>query len=104
MEPQPGDLSWAKGRIPTPYGAIDAQWHVQATGIDLTVTVPTGTHATIGVPVPEGRHAVSVNGRILPTDTPASGLEGMDRRSGYVYLRDLPAGRYRILTDASRSR
>jgi alpha-L-rhamnosidase len=26
IEPQPGDLTWAKGRVPTPYGPIKVKW------------------------------------------------------------------------------
>ncbi|MBR8040250.1 hypothetical protein KDW85_17720 [Burkholderia cenocepacia] len=96
VEPQPGDLRWARGRVPTPHGAIDVEWRTSGTDFDLTVVVPPGTTGAIGVPVGEGRQTLIVNGRIVQADASFGGLQGVNRRSGYVYLGNLPSGRYRI--------
>jgi len=40
--PQPGDLHWAKGTIPTPHGEIAVAWEKHAGKIELKVTLPEG--------------------------------------------------------------
>ncbi|WP_416360385.1 alpha-L-rhamnosidase C-terminal domain-containing protein [Burkholderia orbicola] len=90
-------MRWARGRVPTPHGAIDVEWRASGTDFDLTVVVPPGTTGAIGVPVGEGRRPLVVNGRTVQADASFGGLQGVNRRSGYVYLGNLPSGRYRIL-------
>jgi len=50
VAPQPGDLSWARGQVPTPSGPLAVSW--TRTGHDLTITVdaPPGTHGTVVAP------------------------------------------------------
>lgn len=40
IAPQPVDLAWARGRIPTPYGIIETAWEQAAASFSLTVNVP----------------------------------------------------------------
>ncbi|KRF21823.1 alpha-L-rhamnosidase C-terminal domain-containing protein [Phycicoccus sp. Soil803] len=51
VAPQPGDLSWAAGDVPTPYGPVSINWS-QGAGCRYTVdvTVPPGTTATVSIP------------------------------------------------------
>ena len=51
VEPQPGDLTWAKGRVPTPHGAIEVRWEKEGNEFVLLIEVPDGTLGTAGVPV-----------------------------------------------------
>lgn len=53
IKPMPGDVSWAKGVVPTPKGPISVNWEQhQAQGLFfLTATAPAGTVGTIYVPV-----------------------------------------------------
>jgi Bacterial alpha-L-rhamnosidase C-terminal domain/Cytochrome c len=39
IEPQPGDLSWAEGRVPTPYGPIAVRWQKTPRGLRLEINV-----------------------------------------------------------------
>ena len=62
IEPQPGDLSWARGRVPTPHGAVDVDWSSSKCTFALTTTVPPGTIASVTLPGTQGTHSASVDG------------------------------------------
>ena len=102
IEPQPGDLSWAEGRIPTPYGPISVKWKNASGRFALDVVVPAGTRGTIGIPAPRGRTSVKVNGRLFTQQKndkqgPAFTLEDVGGREGYTYVNDLAPGTYSIV-------
>ena len=40
VEPQPGDLTWAKGVVPTVRGDVSVEWKREGSGFELTATVP----------------------------------------------------------------
>ncbi|CAG8215828.1 unnamed protein product [Penicillium salamii] len=46
------DVSWAKGKVPTPHGSIDASWELnrQKNEIGMEVCSPLGTNGTIRLP------------------------------------------------------
>jgi alpha-L-rhamnosidase len=87
VEPQPGDLAWARGRVPTPHGPVAINW---ATGarFTLTIAVPPGTRGYAGVPAT----AATVDG--LPAK-PVT-VPGYTGLPGYLYIGPLPPGRHRI--------
>lgn len=63
VKPNPCDLKWAKGIVPSPFGAICVDWKVDEKGtFDLYVLVPENTSAEIAVPVSDPQK-VSVNGK-----------------------------------------
>lgn len=47
MSPEFGDLTWAKGTVPTPHGLIHASWVKRDGHTTITVTVPRGTTAIV---------------------------------------------------------
>src|SRR6516164_4694152 len=96
VEPQPGDLTWAKGRVSTPYGPIEVRWEKQGNEFVLLVEVPDGTLGTVGVPVSGSLDTLIVNGQKVKSETTASGTG--PGRPGYAYVRDLAPGTYRIVT------
>lgn len=53
VKPIPGDVTWAKGTVPTPSGPIQVSWNIdQAMGqFSLSVSSPAGTTGTFSVPV-----------------------------------------------------
>lgn len=63
VDPTPGDLQWARGRVPTPHGSIDIHWSHTTGDFRLTVTVPTGTSTTVGVPTFGQRGDLWVDGK-----------------------------------------
>jgi hypothetical protein len=58
--PQPGDLSWAEGTVPTPHGPIRAAWRREHGRLRMSLTVPRGTRAhVLGRWVGPGRHEIA---------------------------------------------
>jgi hypothetical protein len=63
VKPNPCDLKWAKGIVPTPFGAICIDWKVNKQGIfSMYVRVPENTSAEISVPSADPQK-VNVNGK-----------------------------------------
>jgi alpha-L-rhamnosidase len=63
VAPQPCDLTWASGTVPTPHGAIVVAWKRQGVRFSLQLTVPRGCQAEVQLPgsqqkrlVGEGKH------------------------------------------------
>jgi alpha-L-rhamnosidase len=86
IRPQPGDLTWARGQVPTPHGPISVSWQRHgAADFTLDLTIPQGTSGTVGIPMAEG--TLLVNGH---AQTPPASSDG------YRYLNDIVAGVYHI--------
>ncbi|MGW2841348.1 alpha-L-rhamnosidase-related protein [Streptomyces sp. NPDC001493] len=104
VRPTPGDLTWARGTVPTPHGDIDVSWTVEKAKeggdrFSLTVDVPKGTSGTIAVPVSGRDRTVTVNGKVVwrhGTFTAAAGVTGGDFTSGYVHLKVKQRGSYEV--------
>lgn len=91
VEPQPGDLGWARGRVPTPHGPAGIDWAANAHGgLTLTIDVPPGTRAYAGVPGAKAR----VDGMSAKPVT----VPGYTGLTGYLYVGPLTPGRHRIAT------
>jgi alpha-L-rhamnosidase len=100
IEPQPGDLTWAKGRVSTPYGPIKVKWEKTHRGLRLEIEVPSGTSGSVGLPTSSNADSLTDNGRpvrklrkIAPTSA-SDDISGA--RSGYAYLADIGAGAHVI--------
>jgi hypothetical protein len=64
IRPQPCDLSWAKGRVPTPHGEVSVEWVINRGTLALDVGVPTGTDAEVTLPVSRFIHPrITLDGR-----------------------------------------
>jgi alpha-L-rhamnosidase len=51
VAPQPGDLRWARGQVPTPYGPIRVSWVKRAGGaLHVHVDAPAGTAGSVRLP------------------------------------------------------
>jgi hypothetical protein len=50
VRPALGDLTWAKGIVPTPHGDVAVSWALGEDRLGLDVTVPAGTEAEVAVP------------------------------------------------------
>ena len=59
LAPQPVDLAWARGIVPTIHGDIAVEWEREREQIRIDVTVPEGTEAVTadGVVLGSGRHS-----------------------------------------------
>jgi hypothetical protein len=63
IRPHVCDLTWAKGKVPTPQGEVEVSWTWANTNILLDVTIPDGTQANVVLPnktlrVKGGRHHI----------------------------------------------
>ncbi|WP_240922609.1 alpha-L-rhamnosidase C-terminal domain-containing protein [Oleiagrimonas sp. C23AA] len=58
LHPHPGDLKWARGKVPTPHGPIAVHWVQKNARLELGVTVPKGTVARVVLPAAKGSHVV----------------------------------------------
>lgn len=54
-------VSWAKGRVPTPYGAIRGNWTIDRArkNLDLNVCAPKGTKGTVSLPLRVESYAIN---------------------------------------------
>jgi alpha-L-rhamnosidase len=97
IEPQPGDLTWAKGSVPTPYGSIEVRWEKEGNGLELKIFVPPGTSGTVGLPASSGTASLTDNGR---TFAPVNKSNG---RPGYTYLENVGPGAHSFQLTASQN-
>jgi alpha-L-rhamnosidase len=94
VEPQPGDLGWASGRVPTPEGPVTIDWAAHgATGFTVKVFVPPGTRGYAGVPSTATRGTVD---GITTAPVKVPGHDGLDK---YLYFGPLMPGSHRIIVD-----
>jgi alpha-L-rhamnosidase len=56
IAPQPGDLTWAEGKVPTPLGPISVKWTKAGQKFSLELTLPPGCIGEVVLP-PPGLHA-----------------------------------------------
>ena len=50
IAPQVADLSWARGRVPTPHGDVVTRWHRDRETFELHARVPTGVPVEMALP------------------------------------------------------
>lgn len=87
VQPVVGDLSWARGVVPTPKGPITVQWSVNSTGIDVCVDAPVSTQGTVGVSSEGSRGSrVVVNGVVVWDQDKSTALDATSR-NGYVEVK-----------------
>ncbi len=57
IRPQPCDLHWARGAVPTPQGNVEVAWQMQPDKFALDVVVPEGAAAEVTLPVERFEHS-----------------------------------------------
>ena len=82
IAPQPGDLTWAEGKVPTPHGPVSVRWSTAQGQLRLTINSPSPVR--LDLPSPAAAH-VLVNG--------ASAKPNKENQALYL---DLPAGAHEI--------
>ena len=105
VEPQPDDLGWAQGRVPTPHGPLNVKWGHRGGVFAMEVTAPRATSGTIAVPrFDAGSLVVRVNSHVVWDRDgfhAGAGVRAARQDAGHVYLDLVTGGRYRI--DAVRA-
>ena len=96
IEPQIGDLTWAAGTVPTPYGPITVAWQKTAQGFHLEIDVPAETSGTVGVPRHSNSDAVTDNGGSTEKMAASVSDNSVGSRSGYGYFAELRPGTHVI--------
>ncbi|MFG0253722.1 MAG: family 78 glycoside hydrolase catalytic domain [Rhodopirellula sp. JB053] len=62
IRPCPGDLTYARGKVPTPKGPISVEWESQPS-FTLSLTLPDDLEATLELPASDGDAEVTINGK-----------------------------------------
>jgi alpha-L-rhamnosidase len=69
IEPNPGDLDWAEGRVPTQRGPVCVNWSRGADVFRMEVAVPDGCTAQVALPaVANARARVLLDGQEVQAD------------------------------------
>ena len=87
------EVWWAKGVVPTPHGAIEAEWSLTNGAFRLAFNVPAGTTAEVGLP--EG-------GTRLVNGSPRASLSELSAGDYVVDVVGLPANAWADPTEAQR--
>jgi alpha-L-rhamnosidase len=105
VQPHPGSLAWAEGRVPTPHGNLGISWAGER-GVGLfsmNVTAPGGTTGTIAVPTYGAANPiVSVNGNVVWSGSAfaaTAGITGAHADANYVYLTGVQPGSYIVASN-----
>ena len=89
IAPQPGDLAWARGDVPTPHGIVHVEWTRADGRFTLRINLPAGTAGRLTLPPMPAAAKVSVNGAAT---TPV-------RDNGQLVV-PLPAGEHEVIAAA----
>ena len=90
IRPRPGGVAWARGRVPTPRGPLDADWSHPSPGtFTLTFTAPAGTTGTVAVPTDGLAVTVRLDGRTLRA-------KDVRAEDGYAVLTGVKPGRHTV--------
>jgi hypothetical protein len=65
VEPQPADLTWAKGVVPTVRGDVSVQWKREGSSFELNVTVPMKAVVELSVPA-KGLETTRLSSEVRP--------------------------------------
>jgi hypothetical protein len=64
IRPELFDLTWAGGRVPTPFGDVVVDWRITAVGWHMDLTVPPGVKTDVTLPVSNFENSVvTMDGR-----------------------------------------
>ena len=89
VQPRPGSLAWAEGRVPTRRGPVAVRFEQDARSFKLKLEVPQGTTARVGLPKGKG-------GTVTLDGTPVKSTES----DGYLFVDNIAAGPHELLRQA----
>src|SRR5690606_32527854 len=92
IKPQPAGLTWAKAKLPTIRGPIEAGFEQGPHGFALAVSLPANTEADVYLPIPPevDNFTLSQNGVVTKKAV---------RRANYVLLENVGAGSHEFKLD-----
>jgi hypothetical protein len=66
VRPEPGNLRWAQGVVPTPHGSISVRWRRNAhKSLVLTLQAPRGTSGSVAIPLLGRGGSIARSGKIV---------------------------------------
>jgi alpha-L-rhamnosidase len=86
-----GDVTWVKAHYDSPYGRVVSNWKLEGGGLEMTVTVPPSTTATVYVPARDPA-AVTESGQPVAQ---AEGVRLLKEEAGTMVF-EVMAGTYRF--------
>ena len=92
--PQPGDLPWARGQVPSPAGTVEVHWSADAAQRVVTAALPPGTTGLLGVPVHAGPVNVHLDSTLVWADDRSVALGA--RRDRHWVVVEVPAGTHTL--------
>lgn len=93
VEPQPGDLQWARGVVPTPHGPLTVLWARNDDTFSVIVDGPPRTHGFVGIPINASQSQLRLDNRNRQPSIPPSGITA---RQGYKYLGPIGSGTHTV--------
>ncbi|WP_427168208.1 alpha-L-rhamnosidase C-terminal domain-containing protein [Streptomyces sp. C1-1] len=91
VRPQPGDVAWAQGQLPTPHGALRVAWQNSGRTFHIVLDVPKETRGTLVLPGDGRRLTVRARGRTL-WDGRHAATDGVGVVDGRVTISGLGPG------------
>ncbi len=91
VAPQPGNLHWAQGQVPTPAGPLVSRWRRGDgdSSFTLTLSAPDGTSGTVAFPLLGHPRTIAMDGAVVWQDgAPAAGVNAV-QRNGAVEFSDV---------------
>jgi alpha-L-rhamnosidase len=88
IQPQPNNLGWAQGQVPTPYGPVDSRWQLApgSSSFKLTTSAPQGTSGTVAIPLLGAPRVIAEDGHVVWNGSrPTGGIQASTDGS-YVYF------------------
>lgn len=88
VQPYMGDLKWARGKVPTPFGALEVKWEKKGdVGFEIEVDAPEGTSGLVVIPVGEGidvwiDDVLIVEGKMVKDESVGEGFVGIEFGEG----------------------
>nr|ACD54790.1 alpha-L-rhamnosidase-like protein [Philodina roseola] len=101
IRPQPGNLTWAVGRVGTPYGILTVKWNNSDTEFKISVTVPTSTTGIVYAL--EKGNCITINNKSFNTESYNKTLYGVSqitRNGSHWDIHIVSPGSYSIITNA----
>ncbi|MET7683868.1 alpha-L-rhamnosidase C-terminal domain-containing protein [Streptomyces sp. NPDC005423] len=97
VHPQPGDVDWATGQLPTPNGPLTVEWENDARQFRLTVQVPAHTRGSVAFPGDaQGQHVRA--GRRTLWDGRRAVARSVTGTGGTVVVSDLGPGTHSFVS------
>jgi hypothetical protein len=88
IAPQPGNLRWAQGQVPTPSGPLVSRWRRGDgdSSFTLTMSAPAGTSGTVAVPLLGHARTIAMDGTVVWQDgAPAGGVSAVQRNGAVEF-------------------